>query len=292
MTRMVEIVDHKGENRTVNAISGDMLKHIQAEHLYLWAREQEMSLCESCRRFDANRISNDESFTKASDFNAETLDSVILDRALQTCIIDDAEGILITSKIGKKRSIARKSCVEFGWMVGDPQSTRTESYFHVKYVPEGRGKGKGTSENVGQNIFHRPASSGRYAVVTNVDTFKLGRNDITLEYAVKADERLKRVKALLISVMNTFVKLNGAHRNTQNPHLVDFQGIIAASTSTLPAPAVSALNPEFTGQIKALCSELNKLGGNSALTTYEFHSLADFAKIMVEIIQKIEVTGA
>ncbi|MCB0083468.1 MAG: hypothetical protein KDE47_21150, partial [Caldilineaceae bacterium] len=33
-TRMVNIVDETGRLHNVNAISGDMLKHMQAEHLY------------------------------------------------------------------------------------------------------------------------------------------------------------------------------------------------------------------------------------------------------------------
>lgn len=289
MTRMVEIVDDQGENHTVNAISGDMLKHIQAEHLFAWAKEKGLKLCGGCERFNANRICADEQFTKFPEFNKDTVDSAILDRAIQTCVIDDAEGILITSEIGKKRSIARKSCVEFGWVIGQPDKTRTESYFHAKYVPEGRAKGSGAGENLGQNIFHRPASSGRYAVVVNVDAFKVGRNDITLDYAIQDDERLQRVKALLTSVTNAFIKPNGAHRNTQNPHLVDFKGVISLSSSSLPAPSVSALNPDFVNQVEAVCGELNKLDGGNAIGTRQFGSLAEFSAAMVETIENVQV---
>jgi CRISPR-associated protein Cst2 len=137
--------------------------------------------------------------------------------------VDDCEGILITSEIGKTRSIARKSCVEFGWVVGKPEQVTTESYFHAKYVPEGRGKGSGAGENLGQNIFHRPASSGRYAVNLNIDLYKVGRNDITLDYVLDESERRARKAALLRSVLNTFLKPSGTHGNTQNPHIVEFR---------------------------------------------------------------------
>jgi CRISPR-associated protein Cst2 len=33
MTRMVDIIDQQGKKHTVNAISGDMFKHIVVEHL-------------------------------------------------------------------------------------------------------------------------------------------------------------------------------------------------------------------------------------------------------------------
>src|SRR5437667_1812216 len=153
MTRMVDIVDSSGQKHTVNAISGDMFKHIQSGHLIEEALESGLPLCEGCKRFDANRICGDESFVNSSKFNKDTVDSSILSAALKKCVVDDLQGILITSEIGKKRSIARKSCVEFGWVVGKPGAVSTESYFHAKYVPEGRGKGSESPENLGQNIF-------------------------------------------------------------------------------------------------------------------------------------------
>jgi CRISPR-associated protein Cst2 len=289
MTRMVDIVDQEGRLHTVNAVSGDMLKHIQAEHLFQHAVENKLPLCNGCLKFDANRICADEEFTKRKDFTKETPDSVILGEALKKCVIDDMEGILITSEIGKSRSIARKSCVEFGWAVGIPDRVHTESYFHAKYVPEGRGKGSGAGENLGQNIFHRPASSGQYAIVANLDPLRVGRNDITLEYAVDEEQRRLRIKALLTSVLNTFVRLNGAHRNTQMPHLVNLSGVIATSDSSLPAPSISALNDGFVDQIKGTAGSLNKLAGKDVVQTYEFANLSEFAAVMVDQFHKVSV---
>lgn len=74
-------------------------------------------------------------------------------------------------------------------MVGNPDHVKTDSYFHAKYVSEGREKGSGSGENLGQNIFHRPASSGQYAVNVNVDLYRIGRNDIGLDYAYGDDVR-------------------------------------------------------------------------------------------------------
>lgn len=288
MTRMVDIVDQQGNLHTVNAVSGDMLKHIQAEHLYQYALEQQLPLCNACQKFDANRICGDEEFTKRADFSKETPDSTILSAALGKCVLDDVEGILITSEIGKARSIARKSCVEFGWAVGIPERTRTESYFHVKYVPEGRGKGSGVGENLGQNIFHRPASSGCYAIVVNLDPLRVGRNDISLDYAVEPAARRARIKGLIVSVMNTFIRLNGAHRNTQLPHLVDFRGAIVTSTSSLPAPSLSALNADYRSQLQATCEQLNRLRKEPSLTLSQFDGLSQFTEKMVELAESAE----
>lgn len=289
MTRMVDIVDGNRNLHTVNAVSGDMLKHIQAEHLYQHALENGLPLCGACKNFDANRICADEEFTKNPEFSKETPDSTILGAALQKCTLDDIEGILITSEIGKSRSIARKSCVEFGWAVGIPESTRTESYFHVKYVPEGRGKGSGAGENLGQNIFHRPASSGIYAIVLNIDPMRVGRNDISLEYVINPAGREARIKGLIISVLTTFVRLNGAHRNTQLPHLVDFRGAIVVSTSSVPAPSLSALNSSYREQLEKTCGHLNRLRPDASLTMTTFDNLAEFSGQMADLATRSDL---
>lgn len=283
MTRMVDIVDSEGKKHTVNAISGDMFKHIQTGHLIDESLEIGLPLCEACKRFDANRICGDESFVKSKEFNKDTSDSAILSAALTKCVVDDMQGILITSEIGKKRSIARKSCVEFGWAVGRPGAVSTESYFHAKYVPEGRGKGSESSDNLGQNIFHRPASSGQYAVVVGIDLFRVSRNDITLEPLATDKEIGIRQAALIRSVMNTFVKPTGAHRNTQNPHIVDFQGMITASSSSLPAPVVSALNQNFDSEAERIAEVLNRIQPG-AITTHKFTSLSAFAETVANIL--------
>lgn len=282
MTRMVDIVDEKGAKHTVNAVSGDMFKHMQTGHLIEEARSAKLPLCAGCEKFDANRICFDEAF-KAG-FKDGARDSDILSGALQTCAVDDMQGILITSKIGgKERSIARKSCVEFGWAVGKPGAVSTEAYFHAKYVPEGRAQGSGSSDNLGQNIFHRPASSGLYAITLGVDLFRVGRNDITLEPALEDGQAEMRRAALLRSILSTFLKPTGAHRNTQNPHVVDFSGVVAASSSSLPAPAVSALRDDYLDQIDRLAAVLNQIEAG-AVTNRRFSGLAGFAETMAELL--------
>lgn len=288
MTRMVDIIGHDGRKHTVNAISGDMFKHIVVEHLLGEAKGSGLPLCNGCAKFNANRICADTDFMGTAGWDDKTPDSTILGGLLQRCVIDDCAGILITGKIGKDRSIARKSCVEVGWLVGRPESVVTESYFHAKYVPEGRGEGSRASENLGQNIFHRPASSGQYAVVLNLDLYKVGRNDITLQYGLEEPERKTRVAALLRSVMSAFVKPTGAHRNTQNPHIVNFEGIIATSSSTVPAPAISALNDGYKDQIDGIVAALNSLSiGAGSVASSRFHDISSFSQQMASIERQL-----
>lgn len=288
-TRQVQIVDENGQLQTVNAISGDMFKHIQVEHLYNIAKEEKMQLCNGCARFDANRIVADSEF--ANQYDKTTSDSEILTGAIQRCVIDDLEGILITSEIGKKRSIARKSVVECGWLVGKPESTRTESYFHVKYVPEGRGKGSGEETgagNLGQNIFHRPASSGQYAIVVNVDLYRVGYNDITQEVVLSPEQVKKRSQALVKSILFAFLKPDGAQRNTQHPHVTALEGCITLSKGTYPAPIASALNPNYLQELEEITATLNTMSGGQ-IELVKFDTLGEFTRAMsrlVDLVQK------
>lgn len=283
MTRMVEIIDKDGARHTVNAVSGDMFKHIQAEHLHSQAKALKLPLCKGCELLDANRISADEGFHQR--FKDETSNEKLLDEVIKMCVLDDCEGNLITSIGGKNRSLARKSCVEFGWVVGVPDKVTTDTFIHTKYAAE-REKGSGEAANLGQNIFHRPASSGQYAVVLCADLFRVGRNDINLNYVLEETERKKRIGALLTSILLTFTHPSGAQRNTQNPHIVDFCGVLTTSRTPVPAPCVSALNTDFITEITQICEALHGLGvERDSLSVVPFNSLSDFAQRMGEIIQ-------
>ncbi len=297
ITRMVHIVDRDGKLHVVNAVSGDMLKHIQAEHFHGLAEARRLPLCEGCKIFDANRVNLDTAFVEGlpTGDNAAGLDQLI-----GHCAVDDAEGVLVT--LGK-RSMARKSTVEFGWLVGLPDHTRTESYFHVKYDPRGRGQGSGddSGANVGQNIFYRPASSGVYAAVCTVEVHRVGWNDLSRRYAVPEDQRQVRARTVLESVAHTFVRPTGAHRNTQNPHILDFRGVVSVSVGPVPAPVVSPLggirnddgpdsgadtkDVDFRTEMRALVEQLNRTWP-AAVSIHEFDSLSAFAKVLTDLCDK------
>jgi CRISPR-associated protein Cst2 len=300
-TRMVDIVDREGNLYNVNAFSGDMLKHIQAEHFFHLARQRQLPLCAGCRQFNPNRINADQDFiTRTKSLkDAETLDEL-----LKTCAMDDIEGILITEG---GRSIPRKSVVEFGWAVGIPDETReghNQSYFHVKYATERsdqqrtadatqrveRDRNKKTEERTGganlqQAIFHRPASSGKYALVCHLEFSRIGYNDITHRYAISEAERIVRGAALIESVLHTFVQLNGAMRSAQLPHLVGLEGALAYSTTVLPAPLLSPLAEDYRGQMAQIG---RALGAGTGVTVEQFDSLGDFAEKMQQLVASAE----
>jgi CRISPR-associated protein Cst2 len=273
-TRMVTIVhrpDGKPTLATVNAISGDMFKHIQAEHLYRLGKGN-LKLCAGCEKFSASRILDDAEFMKGlPDTSAEVIDAL-----LQHCALDDLEGNLIAKG---NRSVPRKSVAEFGWVVGLPEVTRTESYFHVRYAAE-HGEDSDTQK---QAIFHRPASSGVYAVGASFEMARVGYNDITQQYTIKEDERASRYKAFLESILYTFVEPNGAMRGTQNPHILGFEGVVTVSNQVVPAPMLSALDDGYREEVKRVAAALNVIHPN-AVTVHEFDSMGAFAEVMQKLI--------
>jgi CRISPR-associated protein Cst2 len=285
-TRMVNIIDQHGDLHNVNAISGDMFKHIQAEHLFNIAKNNSaLPLCAGCREFNANRINADTDFFQRT---ANKTDTEVMDALLQTCAIDDIEGILITEN---KRSLPRKSVVEFGWVVGIPDKVETDSYFHVKYVTSERGKSDASraaeeksGTNLGQAIFHRPTSSGIYAAICHLELARIGFNDIAQHYAIDAEQRLIRARALLESVLYTFLQPNGAMRSSQAPHIVNVQGVVSISAGATPAPTVSPLKDDYREQMSRLKDSLNRIAPNAAVETLAFDSLGDLTDIIGDIM--------
>lgn len=345
MTRMVWIVvkdpDGKPTLRNVNAISGDMFKHIQAEHLHKIALlhhaddPKGFPVSRGALLFDANRINSAEDKAKdgfwwlmeqeverriegelkkrqgelkdikdakekkkkEKEIRRELIktggfsksNSQILDEMLKACVVTDLEGTLVTAEVtGENRSLARKSCIEFGWVVGLPDLTRSDSLFHVKYDPRERGEASG-EETLRQAIFYRPVNSGVYAFVSHVELYRVGRNDITLEHVVEQKGREVRVKALLESLWYTFVKTSGAQRNTQHPHLLGMDGAIAYSANlSVPSPTASPLEEDFLSQLEGSKNALNKLHPN-AISVKPFKDQKDFGDVMADLIQSIQV---
>lgn len=293
-TRMVDIVAANGRLYNVNAISGDMFKHIQAEYLYHIARNGKgLPLCAACQTFDANRISADGEYIAQIKGKS---DAEAIDLMLQRCTLDDIEGNLITAD----RSTPRKSVAEFGWVVGIPvdeegrELTTTGSYFHVKYATE-RGEearraaaaDEARRANLGQTPFHRPASSGVYAVVSHYEISRIGFNDITRRYTLDDTNRQRRYRALLESVLYTFVQPKGAMRAAQLPHTVSLEGVVSFSTDVVPAPTISPLNGEYKAEIEGVASALNSLRPG-AVTIRAFGTLANFAEVMRDLVETTE----
>lgn len=341
-TRMVHIIDQKGRRAVVNAISGDMFKHILVEHLIPLLAVARQPLSSGATVGNPDRVNSDllavvrstarkdglrteerrwlraaeESLSKgiaderppeegeASDEGGEGGETtkrkavppvrLLTSSVLERCAATDICGTLMTMR-RPALSLGRKSVVEFGWVVGLPEDgagqplTTTEQYFHVKYAPEGREAAAGGETVAGrQAIFHRPASSGVYALIANLDVYRIGLNDITREYVIDDAARKARAVALLQALAATLLKPAGAQRNTQNPHIVACEGVVAVSAASLPAPALSPLNDNYRQQVAEAATVLKTMR-DDAVSVRNFDSLADGVKVLAEAAANVEV---
>lgn len=304
-TRMVYIIDQRGQRQSVNAVSGDMFKHILVEHLIPLLEEAKQPLSAGAKVHDADRINAlNQPFVdfceKEQEFKTDgkaekrrATESEIMTKILTDCSLTDLAGTLVT----RGRSVGRKSVVEFGWIVGLPEDSRgqpvttTEQYFHVKYAPEGREAAAGGETVVGkQAIFHRPASSGIYALICNLDLYRIGVNDITRRCVVDKISRVTRAKAVIHALASTLLKPAGAQRNTQNPHIVNCEGVVAVSSTSLPAPTVSPLNDNYRDQIEQTKNVLNNITSNG-VAVQQFGTLADGVSVLAKFAADLTLPG-
>ena len=287
ITRQVTIVDKNGTTHTVNAISGDMFKHIHAVHLAQLAKEQGLPLSKYAQALNPNRISATEiaEYSKNNVAKANGTSADVVTAMIDICTVCDTHGILITDKVGENKNSSntpRKSTVEFGWTVGISDKTNTESYLHTKLVADSAGV-KGAGSNEGQNIFHRPANHGVYAFVCNIDVYRIGFNDIDRTYSIDNTARAARYKALVQSLLSSFINPKGAMTSTQKPHITDFKGVVAVSNKLTPAPTISALNEDYQSEIKKIAASINKIEDN-AISVQSFEGLGQLSEILVDLM--------
>ena len=284
-TRMVHVVDSGGTRRSVNAVSGDMFKRILVDHLIPLLGEASQPLSPAARQHSPDRIVAGYEPLRVLAGDKKNLDSAVMTMMVQDCAATDLAGALLTDQ----RAVGRKSVVEFGWVVGLPEATHTEQYLHVKYAPEGRGGATGGTTVAGQQaLFHRPASSGIYALVCNLDLDRIGLNDITREYVVEADDRRVRACALVQALAATLVKPAGAQRNTQNPHIVGCSGVIAVSECSLPAPMFSPLDEGYRDEVEGCERALNRLHPDG-VRTRRFETASEAIDILASLSAELDL---
>lgn len=290
MTRQVGIVtpvyaDEQGNEMTgynravVNAISGDMNKHIFANAFRHIALEQGLHLCDACQALDPARMMGNPEFQQY--IKGKPPVQEVIDHLL-TCALDDVCGIMIT---GDGTSVKRKSAIEFGWTVGLPEVTEVQEFIHARHAitrlsrtKAGKGADKETQEqaagekaaNLGQMIFNRPASSGVYAFVAHLDACAIGFNDATQQYLISPEERAGRLRAALLALVQTLIHPKGALTSTQLPHVVDLEGFVSLSQSAAAAPLVSPLHPQFIERAAGIAQQLNRLHGQDSIALLPF----------------------
>lgn len=287
MTRQVGIVtsaadenDNPGYRRdVVNAISGDMNKHIFADHYRNIALDMGLPLNRASQALDPARMMGDSTFEawvegKLDDQTQKPEVPDVID-ALLTCALTDVCGIMITAG---GQSIKRKSAVEFGWTVGLPGITEVEEFIHARHAITRLTRTPGDidekTRNTGQMIFNRPASSGVYAFVSHLDVGAIGFNDATQQYPSAIGEvavdRSLRMRAALLALAQTILHPKGALTSTQLPHVVDVEGFVSVSGSSASAPLISPLTDGYVERAAGVAQAINGLYPNANVEVYPF----------------------
>lgn len=279
MERQVNVVKD-GEVVTVNAVSGDVLKHGFIDHLRALALGMNgaLPLCAACRRGDPNRINEDPQFQealKALKESASKNDNArVVDEVVRRCVIDDLGGLLVTQG---NRNAPRRSVTQFGWLLGVPDHVRTQRYTHIKLALNAAGEDSEGS-NRGQNLFTRPASSGQYAFVTQLALSRVGYNDISARYVIEPAERARRAQAALEALYLTLAAPSGAQRNTQLPHLQGAQGVVCFAFGSVPPVLYSPLEDNFVEEMGKIADAFGRRERDLALATFD--SVGELGEIL------------
>ena len=262
--RSIKIIDpNTGEAVTTDGISGEMLKHIHSE--FMWLLDDKKYLCEACKVLHPERFN----YVVNKNKSKFKLSEQVIEEAVKTCDICDIHGFMV-----EKPTVSRKSTVEFGWALGIPEVYR-DIHLHARHAPGEKGKRQETEEGEReggtQMIYHRPTRTGKYAIVTVFQPWRIGLNEARQDvYSYNGKRRKERYELALKAYQLMFTRPEGAMTTTRLPHVVDFEGLIVYSTKPVPVPTISPLKEEYKGEIKKIAGTIE------GIEVLEFKGVADF----------------
>ncbi|HML22998.1 MAG TPA: DevR family CRISPR-associated autoregulator [Aggregatilinea sp.] len=281
---------------TVNAISGDMNKHIFADAFRDMALDLGLDVCPACQALDPARMMGNADFREF--LKGKPAVDEVIDRLL-TCAVDDVCGIMIT---GEGMSVKRKSAIEFGWTVGLPEITEVQEFLHARHAITRLTRTKATrdsdedtkktalaekGENIGQMVFNRPASSGVYAFVAHLDVAAIGFNDASQDYPDFVTDRDGRLRAALMALVQTVLHPKGALTSTQLPHVVDVEGFVSVSTSAAAAPLISPLADNFIHRANDIAGLVNRIHGENAVSLLPFAGSEGLLAQIADVVETV-----
>ncbi|MCX8126427.1 MAG: DevR family CRISPR-associated autoregulator, partial [Dehalococcoidia bacterium] len=109
------------DGQKTDGVSGEMLKHVHTYNVWLLSPDKGI-FCPSCARLQPQKADEPKyRKTISTKSNTEAMDKVIAN-----CVLCDLHGFLV-----QEPAIARRSTVEFGWLVGLPSATYREIHLHA-----------------------------------------------------------------------------------------------------------------------------------------------------------------
>lgn len=273
--RSVKIIDpNTGKAVTTDGISGEMLKHIHAE--MMWLLDDKSSLCEACKTLHPERFNY--VVSKSQNNYSKGDEPKVIEDALKTCDLCDVHGFMV-----EKPTVSRKSTVEFGWALGIPEVYR-DIHLHARHALGEKSKRQENEEGREggtQMIYHRPTRTGRYAIVTVFQPWRIGLNEAKQDvYAYEGERRKERYQLALKAYQLMFTRPEGAMTTTRLPHVVDFEGVIVYSTKPVPVPVISPLKEDYKAEIEEIAKAIE------GIEVLEFKGIADFVRKIKALLDK------
>ncbi|MCI0621548.1 MAG: DevR family CRISPR-associated autoregulator [Acidobacteria bacterium] len=258
-----------------DGISGEMLKHIHAQNVWLVADDKSV-FCQPCQtlqpqKADVNETVNEASGKAKKDQRAR----VVLDAALKDCALCDLHGFLRTNE-----AVPRASTVEFGWAVAIRNGYHRDMHLHARHAVEGRTDAqRGAGEAAAQMIYHRPTRSGTYAFVSVFQPWRIGLNEVNYEY-VEGVDREARNKLAIEAYKATFARTDGAMTSTRLPHVEALEGVVLVSGRNFPVPVTSPLQDDYREKLEQLQKAME------GLELRRFDSLPELYTILSELVKR------
>jgi CRISPR-associated protein Cst2 len=258
-----------------DGVSGEMFKHVHSYNI--WLSESDKSrFCPACARLQPQRADlPDYRRTLKGKTNTEVMAS-----AIANCALCDLHGFLV-----QEPPIARRSTLEFGWIVGLPNQYHREIHLHARHSMEERQtreqrqatkdehQERGEEEVSAQMVYHRPTRSGVYALVSLFQPWRIGLNEINYDYVSGVDRQV-RYRLALQAYKASFMHADGAMTSTRLPHVEAIEGIIAASNSNFPVPLLSPLKENYWAELRNLAEK------QTQIELSEFSSLSEIVQII------------
>lgn len=265
------------DGKKSDGISGEMLKHIHAQNVWLVAEDKSL-FCEPCRKLNPQKADKNPDVTGIKAKRDEIAEKA-MSTAISGCALCDLHGFLV-----QRPTIARGSTVEFGWAVALRDGYHRDIHLHARHAVEGHaaateGEGEAPAEVTAQMIYHRPTRSGTYALVSVFQPWRIGLNEVSYQY-VEGVDREARFKLGLEAYKATFARTDGAMTSTRLPHVEAIEGVVLVSSRNFPVPVSSPLQSDYREKLE----ELRK--ATAGLELQRFDSLPRLYAVLDELAKR------
>ncbi|GEM_PF-6987713 len=266
--------DNRKEYEIVNAISGNMFRHIFSSHLVNVARDMGLQISRPAIDGHPQRIWADlefQDFLKGSPSIDEIYDKLL------TCTLTDICGM---ATLEEEIQVTRHSLLHMGWVTGLPEITKSTLHQFLRARPKDR--------SIKPMPFSKGTASGIYAIELHAEIPRIGYNDKAQTYPAPID-RQGRLRALLVALAYSVLQPLGASIASQLPHVLGVEGLFVVSSLYAKAPLVSPLNVDYRIRAEKQRELLSQISDNpDSMMSFRFDTGEELLESAFEIANNFE----